>query len=345
MSDLAPSNESTNRRALRLAFGVALVFGLTQFVSWPLAHVAPFMTAILLQDSGPLSLRRGGFIMKMAILSVIGGLFLALFLVHFPLILILVACALLFHLYIYILRSGEHLLAVVAGMIGVILMPYLVSIYPQVGAIGGLALLVNFAVAMLGAWIAWYTLPQSAPPPGGRGVELLGYNEAAAMAFTMALLMAPLLAGFLAFGWNSILVLIYSVIFASTYSGKGGFEMGLKMLIANAVYGGVGMLLVYELLVMVPTASFMIAIVALAVFVFSVKIFEGGSTSPYWASGLNGFLILLGGALLADEGHTLGRLADRVWQIMLATAYVSFSFAIVGMFRDMFTRQVISTAD
>jgi hypothetical protein len=338
MSDLEPSNESTNRRALRLALGVALVFSLTQFARWPLAHIAPFMTAILLQDSGPLSLRQGGFIFKMALISVIGGLLIALFLANFPLVMILVACALLFRLYVYILRSGEHLLAIVAGMIGVILMPYLVMIYPQVGAIGGLALLLNFAVAITGAWIAWYVLPQSATPPDGHGVELPCYKEAASMAFNMMLLMAPLLAGFLAFGWSSILVLVYSVLFAATYSGKAGFEMGLKMLISNAVYGGVGMLLVYELYVMVPTVPFMIAVAALAVFIFGFRIFEGGSTSPYWTSGLNGFLILLGGALLADGGYSLGRMADRVWQITLAMAYVSFAFAVVDMFRDMFAR-------
>ncbi len=340
MADLAPSNESTNRRALRLALGVALVFSFTQFARWPLAHIAPFMTAILLQDSGPLSLRQGGFILKMALISVIGGLFIALFLANFPLVMILVACALLFRLYVYILRSGEHLLAIVAGMIGVILMPYLVLIYPQVGAIGGLALLLNFAVAITGAWIAWYMLPQSETPPNGHGVELLCYKEATSMAFNMMLLMAPLLAGFLAFGWSSILVLIYSVLFAATYSGKAGFEMGLKMLISNAVYGGVGMLLVYELYVMVPTVPFMIAVAALAVFIFGLRIFEGGSTSPYWTSGLNGFLILLGGALLTDGGYSLGRMADRVWQITLAMAYISFAFAVVDMFRDRSARSI-----
>jgi hypothetical protein len=280
----------------------------------------------------------------MALISVIGGLFIALFLANFPLVMILVACALLFRLYVYILRSGEHLLAIVAGMIGVILMPYLVLIYPQVGAIGGLALLLNFAVAITGAWIAWYMLPQSETPPNGHGVELLCYKEATSMAFNMMLLMAPLLAGFLAFGWSSILVLVYSVLFAATYSGKAGFEMGLKMLISNAVYGGVGMLLVYELYVMVPTVPFMIAVAALAVFIFGLRIFEGGSTSLYWTSGLNGFLILLGGALLADGGYSLGRMADRVWQITLAMAYISFAFAVVDMFRDMFARPIPTEA-
>ena len=85
MSDLAPSNETTHRRALRLALGVAMVFAFTQLTGWPMSHIAPFMTAILLQDSGPLALRRGGFILVMALVSTLSGLVIALFLPQFPL--------------------------------------------------------------------------------------------------------------------------------------------------------------------------------------------------------------------------------------------------------------------
>jgi hypothetical protein len=130
------------------------------------------------------------------------------------------------------------------------------------------------------------------------------------------------------------------VIFVTTYDSKAGFEAGLKMIIANGVYGGIGMLLVYELCVMVPSLPFMVVIAAFAVFLFGLRIFGGGPTSPYWTSGLNGFLIMLGGALLADQGFTLGRMADRVWQITLATAYVSFVLAVLAMIQDKFTKSV-----
>ena len=92
----------------------------------------------------------------------------------------------------------------------------------------------------------------------------------------------------------------------------------------------------YELNVMVPTLPFMLTVVALAVYIFGMRIFGGGATSPYWTSGLNGFLIMLGGALLADQGFTLGTMANRVWQIMIATAYVSFVLAILAMVKDKF---------
>jgi hypothetical protein len=338
MADLAPSNESIHRRALRLAIGVALVFTFTQLAGWPMSHIAPFMAGLLLQDSGPMSLQRGWFIFKLALASILSGLVLALFLANFPLILVLVACALLFRFYIFILRSGEHMLAVIAAIIGVILMPYLVLIQPDVGVVGGLGVLFDFPVAMIGAWITWYVLPVSAAPPEGHSAEPLSYETAASMAFNMVLVMAPLLAAYLAFGWGTILVLVYSVVFVATYDSKAGFESGLKMVVANGVYGGIGMLLIYELCVMVPSLTFMVVLATLAVFIFGLRIFGGGPTSPYWTSGLNGFLIMLGGALLADQGFTLGRMADRVWQITLATAYVSFVLAVLAMIQDRFSK-------
>jgi hypothetical protein len=345
MSDLAPSNETIHRRSLRLAAGVALVFTFTQLTGWPMSHIAPFMAGLLLQDSGPMPLQRGWFIFKMAALSTFCGLVIALFLANFPLVMVLVACALLFRFYIFILRSGEHMLAVIAGIVGVILMPYLVLIAPEVGAIGGFGILLDFAVAMTGTWITWYLLPVSAAPPESHGHgEPLPYEAAASMAFNMTVVIAPLLVGFLAFGWGSILVLVFSVVFVATYDGKAGFETGLKMVIANGAYGGIGMLVIYELCVMVPSMPFMVVLVALGVFIFGLRIFEAGPTSAYWTSGLNGFLIMLGGALLADQGFTLGKMADRVWQIALATAYVSFVLAVLAMFRDKFAASVTAEA-
>jgi hypothetical protein len=339
MAGLAPSNESLHRRALRLSIGVAMVFALTQLTGWPMSHIAPFMTGVLLQDSGPLSLQRGWFIFRMALISILCGLVIALFLASYPLIMIAVVCALLFRFYVFIMRCADHMLAVIASVVGVLLMPYLVLIAPEVGAVGGFGILLDFAVAIAGAWITWYLLPLSEAPPGGHGHGAPPTeDEAKSMALDLVLVMAPLLTAFLAFGFSSVLVLVYAVIFAASYDSKAGFDTGLKMIIANGVYGGLGMLLIYELCVMVPWGPFMIVAVALGVFLFGLRIFEPGPTSPYWTSGLNGFLIMLGGALNADTGFTLGVMADRVWQICLATAYVSFVLAVLAMARDKFAK-------
>ncbi len=116
MSVLALSNETVQRRALRLSLGVALVFVITQLLAWPMANIAPFMIGTLLQDSGPLPLRRGWFIFKIAALSTISGFFIAVFLDSFPLLMILVASVLLYGLYRFILQSGDHILLIVCKL-------------------------------------------------------------------------------------------------------------------------------------------------------------------------------------------------------------------------------------
>ena len=87
-------------------------------------------------------------------------------------------------------------------------------------------------------------------------------------------------------------------------------------------------------MVMIPSVGFMIAVMLLAIYIFASRLFRGGPTGAYWGSGLNGFLILLGGALLSDGTETTVSLLNRVWQIFLATGYVTFGFAIVEWIRD-----------
>jgi hypothetical protein len=338
MSALAPSNETIPRRALRLSLGMAFVFTITQLGGWPMAHVAPLFAAVLLQDSTPLPVPRAIFVAKMALLCGICGYFIAVFLDSYPLVMILVGGVLLYRLYIFILQAGEHQLAVFAAVVGVILMPYLVLIKTEAGAIVLLGLLLNFTLAIIGSWLAWFLVPLSAAPPTAHAAEPITDEVARTMALNLTLVVIPLLAAFLAFGWSTLLVLIYTTMFALSYSSKAGYETGRGMIIANTAYAGTGMLVAYELIVMVPTVTFMFTTVVLGTFIIALNIFKGGPTSGYWASGLNGFVVMLGGALFADHGNGLAIMGDRVWQIALATSYVCFAFAILNMVQDKITQ-------
>jgi len=62
-------------------------------------------------------------------------------------------------------------------------------------------------------------------------------------------------------------------------------EGGITYLIANAVYASVGMFICYELLVMVPSLGFMVALIFAATFIFASRMFRGGPTGAYWGRG------------------------------------------------------------
>lgn len=334
MAAIPSSNESPYRRALRLALGVTAAFALAQLANWPLAHLAPVFAVILLQDASPMPFRDGWKLFQTAaFFFCIGGL-VTFFLSPWPIVLVFTSGFLLYRAYLYMMMSGAHPLAVISVIIGFVLMPVLVVLFPALGLIAGIGILADIGVGIIIAWVAWLVMPMSSPPPKDHHSGPLNYDVASPMAATLAIVMMPLMALYLSYGWTQVLVLVYSVLFATAYSSNRVRGLGVTYIIANGVYGGLGMLICYELFVMVPNIAFMIVVVLLAVYIFANRIFWGGSTGAFWGSGLFGFLIMLGGILMKDEVVTTGTLVDRVWQISLATAYITFSFSVIEMFKD-----------
>ncbi|NOR41671.1 MAG: hypothetical protein GQ537_10725, partial [Gammaproteobacteria bacterium] len=68
-----------------------------------------------------------------------------------------------------------------------------------------------------------------------------------------------------------------------------------------------------------------------------------GSTAEFWNSGTFGFLIVMGGLLIKDNTFSTQALAGRVWQLVLATAYVTLAFSTVEMFKSWRKRRRITT--
>ncbi len=334
MAGPAPSNESSGRRTLRLAFGVALTFVVAQLIGWPMAHIAPLLAGLLLQEASPQSVRQALRILGTALSAIVGGFLTALFLLPYPAAMALVFSVVLFRLYLYVLMSGLQIMIFAGILIGTVIMPVLVQVLPEVAFIAGFGLLMDFVVAVLAAWIAFLVVPSSkAPPAPIHGT--LSYTEAASIAATLTVVVAPLLIGFLLFGWTDILTLVYAVIFAFGMGSAASGEMGWKIMTANLIYAGVGMLLVFELLVMVPNLPFMIVLVFTVCVIYGSWIFGAGPKAAAWASGFNGFLLLLGGALLSDDVVSAVKLFDRVILIFLATAYVVFAYQVVDLIKSL----------
>ena len=70
----AAKEESTNRRGLRLAFGITLAFALAQIFAWPMAYITPVFIVILLQEPQPLSVRKALVTFGWALAGMVAGL-------------------------------------------------------------------------------------------------------------------------------------------------------------------------------------------------------------------------------------------------------------------------------
>jgi hypothetical protein len=152
----------------------------------------------------------------------------------------------------------------------------------------------------------------------------------------LMIIILPLMAVFLFFGWSSVLILAYAVIFSAEYGSEGVRKEGLNYIVANGVYAGVAMMICYELFVMIPSVWFMVPVVFIVLLFFSKRVFKHGPTEAFWGSGIFGFLILLGAVLLKEGADTPHAVIDRVWQMCAATAYVAFAFSVVEMWRAHF---------
>jgi hypothetical protein len=331
MSGIKPSSESPARQALRLGLGVVIMFALAQLIKWPIAHLAPAFVAVLLQEPTPLSLRQGWKVFKTATFFVLLGALVTLFLSPWPLLLVLAMALLFYRMFIYMIQAGATILEIVAAMVGFTIIPVLVVVLPDLGFIAVWYFLVGYGVSILVGWFAWMCVPLLAEPPQAHQYEALSEDVVHSMAMNMALVLTVLMGLFLLFGWSQILVLVYAVIFATTYDARGGGQMGVAYVIANVIYGGVAMFIAYELLVMAPGFMLMVPVVFLIVCIFGYGTFRGGPTTDFWNSGTFGFLIVLGGMLMKDGGYSIGVLAGRVWQLILATAYITLAFSTIEM--------------
>lgn len=348
MAGPAPSSENPSRRALRLAVGVTLTFVVVQLIGWPVAHPAPVFTALLLQAAEPLSVRSGFATLGSILSYIVSGYLIALFLLPYPAVMVLVVCLLLFRFFVGALTSGGNTLAMIGMIIGLVVIPVLVNMLPELAVIASFGVLLDFVVAIFCAWIGFLLIPVPPLVPAQDHHCHGGPDTVAAttIAATMTIVVAPFLIVFLVFGWTDIVTLIYASIFAMGMSSASSAEMGWKSVTANLLLGGGGMLLFYELLVMVPSLPFMITLSFTLFFVYGSRIFSGGPSAAAWASGFSGFLILAGGALLADDVVAPMKLIDRVVQIGFATAYVVFAYHVVDLVKSLFCKlQARSTSE
>jgi hypothetical protein len=337
MAGPAPSSETPVRRAARLAVGVGGTLVFIQFFPWPMSHIAPVFTALLLQDAVPMTLREGFRTVGFAALCIVLGFLLALVLSPYLGITVLVFCLIMFRLYLFMLCSGSHILAVIGVLAGIVLMPVMMRMMPEIAFIAAAGLVLNLTIAFALARVAFLLIP----PPSEHAEThhaAMPMHDAIPIALSMAVVAGPLLAAFLMFGWTDILVLVYGTLIALALGTAGGMSMGLGMVRANLVYGGLGMLFVYEVLVMAPFLPLMVVLIFTACFIFGGNIFGRRPTSGAWTSGFTGFLLLLGGALASDNVVSGVNVLDRAYQILLATLYIAFAYAVIDLVRSFVHR-------
>lgn len=327
----------TQRLALRLTLGVGAAFLISQIWPWPLSYVMPVFVALLLQEQHPMTYRVGIGAVGLACLLMAIGYGVAMVLTPFPMLFLAAALFLLRSLYIFMLTSGAPMLAVVGGIIGALVIPVLVPNLPDVARSVTIGLMFNTLVAFLITQVAFLLVPPLPDTP----VEpkpLPSREMAASMAWKLVVAIGPIMAAFLLFGLTDILLLSVAAMIALSMEAKGGWAMGMGLVIANVAYGGVAMLLFYEATVVAPVLPLFLATSFFAIWIFASRIAQGTAQSATWSSALTGFLILSGSIMLATDVDAGQKFAARIGQLFAAALYVALAFQTVDLLSGLIKR-------
>lgn len=338
----AAKEESTNRRGLRLAFGITLAFALAQIFAWPLAYVTPVFTVILLQEPQPLSVRKALATFGWALAGMAAGLAIGLTVSPYPGLTVIIFSVFLYWFYFLAMTSGAHILAVIGALIGALLMPVLAQSYPELPLTAFWGLATGIAIAIYCSWLMFLFMPAPEIPslkPSMKAEKSPEEIHSAALMTT--LVAAPLLIAFLFFGWSKVLVLIYAALFATALGAQGGSQAGMKAVAANMFYGAPFAIIVYELMVMAPGLGFAILLVLATSLIFAERIYSGSPNAPLWKSGLTGFLFLLGGSIGFFAPEAGDNAFVRVLQIAMACAYVIAAYSFIDLLRDIWQAKLV----
>ncbi|TCK99743.1 hypothetical protein BXY66_3447 [Shimia isoporae] len=330
MTDDQDTQVGFHRMALRLTLGVGGAFLISQIWPWPLSYVMPVFVALLLQEKHPMTYRAGIGAVGLAWLLMAIGYGMAVILTPFPVLFLAAATFLLWSLYMFMLTSGAPMLAVVGGIIGALVIPVLVPNLPDVARSVTIGLMFNTLVALLITQVAFLLVPPLPNTPT-EAKPLPSREMAASMASKLVVAIGPIMAVFLLFGLTDILLLSVAAMIALSMGAKGGWSMGMGLVIANLAYGGVVMLLFYEATVIAPVLPLFLATSFFVVWIFASRIAQGTAKSAMWSSALTGFLILSGSIMLATDVDAGQKFATRVGQLLAAALYVALAFQTVDL--------------
>ncbi|WP_161470934.1 hypothetical protein [Tropicimonas marinistellae] len=307
---------------------------LVQLLSWPLALLTGALVNLFVQDAKPMPMGRGFLTILATLAAVVCGFLVAVLLRHYPAVQVLTLCLMLGLIYRHVLTSGEHFVIVVGMLLGTTVVPVLARFHPEIANIAVGGILISILVAWLIACVAFALIPAPTEVPPTHHGEA-GEIDVNATAATLALVVGSMLTIFLYFGLSNLLVLVYTALFAMSLSAAGSVYMGMDYLKGNLLYGGVGMVLVFEVLVMAPFLPLMIATVFLAIYIFATNYFSHKASAGAWSSGSFGFILLLTAMLGSDKTIASAKVIDRLSQIAIALIYVAFAFALLDFLRRL----------
>jgi hypothetical protein len=333
-------------RILRLALGTALSLWFSQAVGWQMSFIAPVFTLLVLALPLPvLKLKQGIAFIAVLAISLYSGMLLLPMLLEQPAVGLLLLTLALFWSFYFTAKGGSALIGTFAT-VGLALVAGVGSVNVDALLIVASDVVFAAAVGMIFVWFAHALMPDSmafdaVTLPGKKAPEppTADLTNARWSAFRSLLIVLPVaLLLMLSSSSTAYIAVMIKVASMGQQATNDDTRHAGRSLILSTVIGGVGAIIGWEMLSLVPTLTLYTLIIGLAGLVMGPKIFQGMGLHPQgatWSYGYITMVILLAPAVMDSIGGDTASVKfwDRIIMFAGATLYAVVAVYVVDAFR------------
>lgn len=321
-------------RTARLTLGVTTSVAVAYGIAWPLSFLTPIFTVMFL--TGPQWMSWGAALKVIILLaiSLLIGVAISEFLLGFPLICV-PFYGLVFFLIYYVISPSAPPLVSLFMTLGVTMIPIMGFADIGLAHIVASYLLVNMIMGMFFAWLFHSLLPDTRiqfegskaqkPPPKP---PMVSENERLRLALVSTIVSLTAVIIFFSLSLTQYALAMMLICIMAGTPNKNASVTFMKGNMIATLIGGIAMIIAYNLLVAVPTYSFLICLVLGFSLLFSAKIFGDSPLAPIFQSGFTTFLVLLGSST-GVEKSAAGDFYLRIAQIIFAGLFTVVALMVV----------------
>jgi Protein of unknown function (DUF2955) len=334
------------REILRYAFGSAIIMAVAMGMAWPVSMLTPVLALMFIGSPAPSpTLKQGlGFVFMIAIASG-AGLFVARFLLPYPLVFIPFIGLILLHVFYATPKQIPPFLKLFL-LLTLSATPFL-GLQTMMLAYGfAMALIVNGAATIVLVWFVYGIFPDRRTHQSAKQVKqvvpAIPDNVRFQNALVSTIVVFPALLLFFFFEWVSALTALIMIMILAMQPGFAkGFKAGGLLILAN-IAGGIGAIIAYELLVITPSFVLMFLLVVLFGLIYGAGLFSNKLTAQLYGTAFSTFLLIIG-MTTSGEAEADAKVYTRILLIMIAVVYVVVASGIVTALLKSFTRSKSET--
>jgi hypothetical protein len=334
---------NASRRVLRLALGTSLSLAFSQAFAWDLSFIAPVFTLVLLSSPAPPPSLKNGIILVLALVLpvVLGGFLLVPFFLHLKSVAILLVGIALFHGFYLTARGGPAMIGSLLT-IGITLIVAIGSVNAAALSAITQGLAVGAAAGLVFVWLAHGLLPDAptarAAPDANSGSEQPSRENALRLALRAFFVVMPIATLFLFSPASaSYVVVMIKVASMGQQSGTQETRNVGRSLIESTIWGGLGAVVMWQLLSIWPSLFFYALLMALAGLLYGKRIFcqaGGRADAEMWSYAFLTLVVLIAPAVLDSASGAAAGAAfwSRLMLICATALYGSLAVVVFDAF-------------